>query len=314
MTVSFRRIAYRMGLVLGLAFFAWQAWAGYRSLAQARLLPALANREELGLAALLMVARYGLQIGAWALLMRGLGVRLPIKDAMRGYALSFVPRYIPGGLWGYMSRGEWLHQDHGVPYGTSHLGSLLELAATVLAALMVVGIDALPSSLGSARVALAGVLMLLPVLLWLALRSFWGAPMVRRALGEGGLGEPLGGLGVLPWVTVVTLHLVSWLSFGVLIPLLVSTLGLQYQAPIGRSAALYAVAWLIGFLAVFVPAGIGVREFVLASALATSFAIPLGQANAISIVSRCVIVGAEIAWVVLAVLRRPTAGRKPAPG
>jgi uncharacterized membrane protein YbhN (UPF0104 family) len=78
--------------------------------------------------------------------------------------------------------------------------------------------------------------------------------------------------------------LAAWICFGVQIWLLTVRLG----APIGSSLLLavggYAFAWSVGFIVVFVPAGVGLRDVLLVTML--SPVVGVGGATAVALVSR----------------------------
>jgi hypothetical protein len=81
--------------------------------------------------------------------------------------------------------------------------------------------------------------------------------------------------------------LVAWLANGVQIWILADKLG----APAGRTFAIalggYAFAWCVGFVAIFDPAGAGIREALLVYALAPVLPV-VGLPLAVALVSRAV--------------------------
>ena len=80
------------------------------------------------------------QVCAGVLLMRSLNIELPIHKARYIYSLSFLARYIPGSIWGYLSRSEWLLHDYQVSYASSNYGSILEVALAVSTGFCVLGL------------------------------------------------------------------------------------------------------------------------------------------------------------------------------
>jgi uncharacterized membrane protein YbhN (UPF0104 family) len=60
-----------------------------------------------------------------------------------------------------------------------------------------------------------------------------------------------------------------------------------------------SLAIFLGFVFIFVPAGIGVREAVLSSALVNRFGIPPEQASLIAIAFRFWVILAEVEWIVV---------------
>ena len=78
--------------------------------------------------------------------------------------------------------------------------------------------------------------------------------------------------------------------------------GLQNIGNLVDFTFLFGFAWLAGFLVVFVPSGLGIREVVLSNLLTSILGIPAVQASALSVTSRFVISLAELAWILVALL------------
>jgi hypothetical protein len=60
-----------------------------------------------------------------------------------------------------------------------------------------------------------------------------------------------------------------------------------------------SAAWLIGFIAIAVPAGIGVRELTLATLLSSQFGLLPWQAGLVAVASRLVVILAEVEWLLV---------------
>ena len=132
-----RRVLFALGLALGLALLLWQVWRGYVAIQHYgfRVLCPACLVASLALSLLLQLV----QMLAWIQVMRYLGYPLPFGRALAGYMLSFLPRYIPGSVWGYLGRSEWLARSYGISYAGSMTGSLLEALALVVTGLCYVG-------------------------------------------------------------------------------------------------------------------------------------------------------------------------------
>ena len=83
---------------------------------------------------------YGILMAAWGAIMASQGVVLRPAAIVQGYLLSFLPRYIPGSVWGYLSRNEWLARYHGVGYGVATLTSFMEAGLLLLTAVTFAGV------------------------------------------------------------------------------------------------------------------------------------------------------------------------------
>ena len=100
-TISpWRRRLYYAGMALGLLLFLWQLTFAIASLRQRAVL--LVSPAWLAAALGLVMVGYLLQLGGWLLVMRCLRCDMTVSNAFAGYYLSFLPRYIPGTVWGYL--------------------------------------------------------------------------------------------------------------------------------------------------------------------------------------------------------------------
>ena len=291
---GWRKILYTAGITLGLGLLALQAWQGLHALQQAQACVARPIYWVAVLAA--YIVAYFVQMAAWALIMRSLNAPLNPHAVLEGYALAFLPRYIPGSVWGYISRNEWLAQHHQVGYGVSTTASLMEAALLLTTAAWIGALYWLPTlwpnlllPLGIALLGIVGVGLVWTVLPWL---------MQRRATSSTvGLSARRHTLSLLSATTL--LYLLFWVLQGLALIAIAQTLcGGMALAPFATIAA-SAVAWAIGFLILFVPAGLGVREWTLGTLLVAFVAIQPGQATLLAVISRFGLIVAEI--VVLAI-------------
>jgi uncharacterized membrane protein YbhN (UPF0104 family) len=292
MRPNLRKRLYQAGLVLGSLLMLYQCWGGYRAIQQSAV--RIVEVHKLGIGLGLALAAVGLQVAAWLLLMRGLGVSLPIVSALVGYMQSALARYLPGGVWGYLSRSQWLFQDHHVPYAHTHLGSLLEVAGFVVSAsafALIYLVGVLPAwaplaLLAAAALGLAGI--------GLAWRRHWLqdplAALARR------LQLPSTRVRPVYWIIAAALYGLYWICQGAAVVAVARTFGVPIEATFLITTAVYATACLAGLLVVFVPAGLGVRETVLAGLLVGS-AGGLPAASVISVSMRLITVAAELFWL-----------------
>jgi uncharacterized membrane protein YbhN (UPF0104 family) len=70
-----------------------------------------------------------------------------------------------------------------------------------------------------------------------------------------------------------------------------------YDIDLRVSALAASASWAIGFLILFVPSGIGVREAVMSLVLAQSAGLPASMGGLVAVVSRLVLILAELTWV-----------------
>jgi hypothetical protein len=63
-----------------------------------------------------------------------------------------------------------------------------------------------------------------------------------------------------------------------------------------------SLAWLLGFVAVFIPTGIGVRETAMGMLLVAYVGLLPAEANLVAVSSRIMILSAELGWITFAAL------------
>lgn len=218
-----------------------------------------------------------LNAGTWKDVYSGIGKNVSRSETTRVWIRSESMKWLPGGIWGYSSR-VIASRRLGADLPTASAALALELSLTVVAwgftALLI-----LPTAIGgdiAGRVlAFAthsrGGIFLLAVGLFAALGGLFLVPRVRticsRILGR--FIPSLAGLELRP--RSLARALASYFGLCVwngtllwVIVLAVPGVSIPWAATLG----LGGVAWLVGFFAIGVPGGIGVREAALAGMLA----------------------------------------------
>lgn len=242
---------------------------------------------------------------SWRSVMAAVGLEASLREASGVFLVSQAGKYVPGAVWPVLAQAEFA-KAHGLSRARGTVGSLVAMAVGVVMA-GVVGALALaafsPDGLAHywwvALVALAlGVTLAPPVLsriLVIALR------VLRRPA------EPLAISGSSLAASAAWSGL-NWIALGAHAFVLLKALGGD-DATFGLATGAFAVAWLAGFLAVFLPAGAGVREAVLVALLGATIAQP--QAFALAVMSRFAMTLADaIGLAVGASLRRSWRGTR----
>jgi len=240
---------------------------------------------------------------AWRLILAALGSPLPIRVAARIVFVGQLGKYLPGSVWPMLAQME-LGSAHHVPRHHSASASVLTALVSLLSGLF----TALATLLFVAHPApYLWALLAVPVLLGCLHPRVLNALLRRlfRLTRRPPIDQPLtvrAVLGALAWSCG------AWICYGVQIWLLTTRLG----APRGAAALValggFALAWCAGFLAVFVPAGAGVREVLLAALL--SPIVGAGAATAVALVSRALTTAGDLlaAAGAAAYFRRTPAG------
>lgn len=266
----------------------------------------------LALATAAAVAALGFNTMSWRAVMRSVGLEAAWTETASVFLVSQAGKYVPGAVWPVLAQAEFA-RSHGVSRARAMTGSLVAMAVGVVTA-GVVGTAGLvlwaPGAIADYWWALALVaalaVLLVPAVLTRALALVLKA-MRRDAVPPRVRGRAL--LASAAW------SVANWLALGIQAWVLLDALSLGTDGLWSLATGAFALAWLVGFLVVFAPAGVGPREaalVVLLGALATR-----PEALALALVSRFAMTLADAVGLVFGVLARrwrPAArGRTAAP-
>lgn len=224
-------------------------------------------------------------VQAWRLLLRALGFRVGFRAAFVVVIRASLGRYIPGKVWAAAGL-VYLGRRAGIPVGT---GS----AAAVLSTLLLVLSGTLASAWRLGAFFSPGLRVLLiggaAILLLLSVHPRLLACLVRLASRWGVAEVP-----PLPFSRILLclpFYLLFWVGLGGgFVGATASLIGEVPPVPLEVASA-YALAYVGGVVAVFVPGGLGVREGLLALLLGGVLVSPLP--SAVSIFSRVWATGGE---------------------
>lgn len=233
---------------------------------------------------------------SWRHLLNGLGTPVPHRASATIFFTSQVAKYLPGGVWNFVAAAE-----AGVEHQISRRRSVTVLLTSMLVSILtglLFSVLALAVGPGGVRSQYGWTAVFLPVLAILL------APPVLNRLLRLTLRvlhrEPLEA--DLSWSALGAATLwsvLAWLVAGFQVWLMLTAMGMDASASTFLLAAGgYALAWTVGFLVFFVPAGIGVREVVLAAVLAGH--LTQGAALAVILLSRVLLTIADVGWGLLA--------------
>jgi hypothetical protein len=260
------------------------------------------NRLGIGwltLAFLLCTVYRFLNAGIWAWIVEALGHRIPYLKAMRAWLTSESLRWLPGSVWGFCSRVD-AARTLGVPGMIASLSLPVELTVTIVSWGIVAAAGVLASGLGARLwmnygkwfgplgVGALASLVLLALVRPLLVRQCWFCRVSER------LAELLKlkldpGLLIRSGLFYTALNAFNGLGFWLILA------GMGYQRAVSPTLAvgINAVGWLIGFFAIGVPGGIGVRE--AGASLLLTPTLPWPEAALAAIIWRAVQIGAELA-------------------
>ena len=207
--------------------------------------------------------------------------------------LSSIARYIPGGIWSYASRAE-MTRVHGIDMGSVAVALYLETVMLALSSL-VAGLPALAVATGRvmawwqvAIVLAAGALLLHPAI----------PGLLRRLPGAAGRWFATLRLPSFRQLSLIYLYyLLFWILFGCAFVHFANLLQPQPVESWPHIGSTLAASFLAGFVMLFVPGGIGVREATLYILLSPLTGAPF--ALAISLASRLWVMAGEALTVAL---------------
>jgi uncharacterized membrane protein len=241
-----------------------------------------------------------LELNQWRFILGRLGGALSYGEAARIWFLSNIIRYIPGNVWQFLGMSEMAAQ-HGIPRTATFTSIALHQAVSTLAGLLLAAIyfalaghgawfDRLRPALWLAPL---GLIFLHPRVLEATLNralTWLKRPALRITLTVADLAR------------LLLAYSLVWLGFGLGFSALVRGLTPITPAQAPWMMAGYAAAYVLGYLSLLTPSGLGVREGVLVLLLQSLFSAPLPAI--IAIVARLWMVIGEIGGALTVLIGR----------
>lgn len=246
--------------VLLLALTAYYLFRGQSNL------PALFDRLDWGivwLAGLMLVASTLFYIFIQYTIYRGMGVRLTFRQVFSIVAPAQLGKYVPGKV---LLPGSYylLSRQAGVDVreiGSSFLiSTALWIVSAVLCSLSAFWALSPDLRLGALLLLLLMLVSIHPRVLSLMFRILAWA---LRKLGRGVTADRLGEALSLPYhfyLRTLSLYLVAWALVGVVVFMLIAALQPVEMTAFPNSLAAVAIGTVGGFVALFAPGGLGIRE------------------------------------------------------
>ncbi len=227
-----------------------------------------------------VLVTYALLIDVWRRLAAAWGPLLPMTTAAHIWTVSNLGRYVPGKVW-QISSMALMAQRRGISPGGAVAAALLSTIIFTLSGFgvtLVFGAGVVEITvLATISIALLALgMLLLPDLLP------WGSRLAARMTGRD---MPLFALSRRTvWLTFGAATL-AWCLYGVAFELFVRAMTGDAPGSTGLYIAVFAGSYLAGFLAIFSPGGIVVREAVMAVMLERA-GFDAGSAILIAMTSR----------------------------
>jgi uncharacterized membrane protein YbhN (UPF0104 family) len=287
------RAIHAIQWLLGIAIVGFAVRSLVRNWDELRAQPLEWNIEPgwLLLSAVVVWLMYGLLIAAWRIMLTGWGRGLDFWSAARIWTVSSLGKYLPGKVWAVAGMAV-MAQRAGVGAGPA-TGSAVILQVLAIGTGAAVAALTGWTSLRTAYPGAAGGLAVLLVLSLLAVVVLLRPDSIRRLVR---VAAPEASVSLTPpsgaVVFGIAANTIAWLGYGVALWLLAR--GVLPGAGLGvlRAIAVFTASYLAGFLALFAPGGIGVREGVFI--LMLQGPIGIGAATALAIASRLLLTVTEL--------------------
>ena len=268
---------------------------------------------SLAMALVLCLVYRLLNAGVWTWILRSLGHRVPYFGGMRVWLTSESLRWLPGNIWGFCSRVDGA-RALGVPAGIASISLPAELIVTIASWSIVALVSLFPSGAGDrlleskahwlpmlCATVIAGLTALMAA--WPALtRQSWLRTGLERVQALCKVRFNRGSL-ARSALFYIALNSINGLGFWLILA------GMGYGETVSPTLAICAnaVGWLLGFFAIGVPGGIGVRE--AGAALLLVPVMPWQEAILAGVLWRVVQIVAELASLFPWLFLRGTGGK-----
>lgn len=292
-----RRIIRVFGSIIG---FSVLAYLIFNALIELRQMPGpiIFHPVFFFLAFSFTLLAYLMQMINYHWMAASLGGNTKICRILIGYSYSFLHKYIPGSMWGYFSRAEWYDREASMSATHSLGASVLEIIITLSTGVSIWLVYYLSSrglnTIFLVMIILVPFVVFLPINLMMSLLQ--GSKRAERFVTS------LQPIPVSKWIFITANSYLQWVVFGFGLSMIFRVFSLEFSLTFKGITDLvysFARAWVTGFLTVFVPTGLGVREVVLKELLSTATKIGSAKAVLISTTYRLVTIGAELGWILL---------------
>jgi hypothetical protein len=226
----------------------------------------------------------------WRAVLRRFGLRVPLRPLARAWFLANLSRYIPGVVWQFLSLAQ-LGGGAGMNPATTVSSLLVQMGFSLLSAGML-GVWLLPAELAGPLAPAVPVLRALSplgiALVHPAVIRRGAALVTRFARKEAARWEGSWGDGL--WI--LALSTVSWLLYGAVYYLFLRSFVDLPLSALGAATAINALSFIVGYVAVFAPGGLGFKE--AAMSLLLGGMVPASVGTSLAVAARLWTIAAEI--------------------
>lgn len=235
---------------------------------------------------------YFLRAFGWGLMMNMMGHKVKLKKSFYAWQFSEIKRYVPGNIWSFLSRAN-LFEELGIPKKQSARVIFYEVEFLICSNLLLslFSINLISKYLGNNTSQIYLILGTLDIII-ISLLIF--GYRINKSLAN-----ILPNFGISKNLLILAYYAVTFffLALGTYIAT-TSILGFN----IGGTFLIgfFAFSFLIGYLSLITPSGLGVREGAITFGLASLFTSPIS--GLIAIFSRVILVASELIFTVVVLL------------
>ncbi len=288
-------------LLISFAYIGWALSDQWKAL-RASAIDLSVDWRWIALATGVVLGTYAMLIQSWRLLLAGWGGHLPYGSAVRIWTLANLGRWIPGKVWSVGALSV-LAAEQGVSgaaaAGAAILGTALNIGAG-FAVVVLSGSQGL-NSLGSGTGNIARILAVLfgvgvIALPWLL------PPMLDRLARWRGRPPVANHVSAQTLWLATAINLASWVGYGMAFAAFARGITPAVSSNPAVFIAVFSASYLIGYLVLFSPGGLGFREVALVALLVAFGAAGQGDAVILSVTSRVWLTILEVLPGVLSLL------------
>ena len=246
---------------------------------------------RLGISFLLLLFALACMVQIWRFILTSLGSNLPFKTSWRIWFLSNLGRYLPGKVWQIMGM-VYLCEKENVPKVRTFTAIVLGLSLFSLSGLLLMYLYMFLSGTVQFAEYTYAFLFFIPC----------GVVVIYPAIFEKIINFLLRlfkkeqveiNIRFKTMVLLFVLYLVIWCVYGMAFFFFINSVYPVSFHHFPAFVCIFSASYVLGLLAVFVPAGIGVRESILTAFL--SFIIPLHFATVVALLARLWFTAGELA-------------------
>lgn len=255
----------------------------------------------MALSAVMFCAAYVYLAWVWGKVLEYTGHRVPFRDAWDTYYIGNLGRYIPGKVW-TIAGTAWIADRRGLPPVKTGTAAVFAQAYSIISSFVFLALFLILQGVRVEGIRFEWLAPLIVLFTGIFIVPGNLERVINRMLAALGRESISLGLTVGKAVRIVWWYFLSWLLFGVAYWLFMAAVTNDRSLSLIVLTAVFSAAYVGGFLAVFVPGGLGVRESLMSVLLAGS--VPHGVGLLTAFLVRLLVTGIELFCVLIILIRK----------